>query len=313
MRIYIIGNDGITLCREPPTALNDGEIAVASNEELHAAPLSGKRLLALWNALPGVEKRKKVGDREAPLQAGRGDCNAASARGCNGRRGGERDRLAASYGSRRLLGSSEEKAGAHCCLGQRGARPGLPHRRGGQPMKPKVHDASARQYSGEPSSGFGPNGGRKYRLRNLGLVELDGEIAGLVDRSTRELRGAWRTLHHAGPPLGLSRDLIIRGLADKLQQRAHGGLSRALRRRLQTLAGDLENGARSFDPGIVLKTGATLVRQWRGHTHTVLVREDGFEYDGRRYRSLTVIAERITGAHWSGPRFFGVSKRTRAP
>jgi hypothetical protein len=50
----------------------------------------------------------------------------------------------------------------------------------------------------------------------------------------------------------------------------------------------------------VLKTGATLVRQWRGHTHTVLVREDGFEYDGRRYRSLTVIAERITGAHWSG-------------
>src|SRR5690349_15730196 len=63
MRVYIIGNDGITLCREAPTAVNDGEIAVASNEELHAAPLSAKRLLALWNALPGVEKRKKVGDR----------------------------------------------------------------------------------------------------------------------------------------------------------------------------------------------------------------------------------------------------------
>ena len=65
MRIYIIGNDGITLCREPPTALNDGEIAVASNEELRAAGLSGKRLLALWNALPGFEKRRKVGDRDA--------------------------------------------------------------------------------------------------------------------------------------------------------------------------------------------------------------------------------------------------------
>ena len=63
MRIYIIGNDGITLSRETPAALDEGEIAVASNEELHAAPLSGKRLLALWNALPGVEKRKKVGDR----------------------------------------------------------------------------------------------------------------------------------------------------------------------------------------------------------------------------------------------------------
>src|SRR5437588_8541080 len=65
MRVYIIGNDGITLCREAPTAVNDGEIAVASNEELRAAPLSGKRLLALWNALPGVERRKKVGDRNA--------------------------------------------------------------------------------------------------------------------------------------------------------------------------------------------------------------------------------------------------------
>ena len=65
MRIYIIGNDGITLCREPPAAVNEGEIVVASNEELHAAPLSGKRLLALWNALPDVEQRKKVGDRDA--------------------------------------------------------------------------------------------------------------------------------------------------------------------------------------------------------------------------------------------------------
>ena len=65
MRIYIIGNDGITLCREAPATVSDGEIAVASNEELHAAPLSGKRLLALWNALPGVEKRRKVGDRDA--------------------------------------------------------------------------------------------------------------------------------------------------------------------------------------------------------------------------------------------------------
>ena len=64
MRIYIIGNDGITLCREPPATVNKGEVAVASREELHAARLSGKRLLALWNALPGVEKQTKVGDRD---------------------------------------------------------------------------------------------------------------------------------------------------------------------------------------------------------------------------------------------------------
>ena len=65
MRIYIIGNNGITLSRKAPAALNEGEIVVASNEELHAAPLGGKQLLALWNALPGVAKRKKVGDRAA--------------------------------------------------------------------------------------------------------------------------------------------------------------------------------------------------------------------------------------------------------
>src|ERR1700751_3056598 len=64
MRIYIIGNDGIRLSHEAPAALNAGEIAVASREELPAARLSGKRLLALWNALPGVEKRTKVGDRD---------------------------------------------------------------------------------------------------------------------------------------------------------------------------------------------------------------------------------------------------------
>ena len=65
MRIYIIGHDGITLCREAPATVNDGEVAVASKEELHAASLSGKRLLALWNALPGVERRRTVGDRKA--------------------------------------------------------------------------------------------------------------------------------------------------------------------------------------------------------------------------------------------------------
>src|SRR5207302_8420450 len=144
-------------------------------------------------------------------------------------------------------------------------------------------------------------------LPNKDLAEVDGEIARLVDRSTQELRHAWRTLYHTGPPLGLSRDLIIRGLADKLEQRAHGGPSRVLQRRLRILAGEFEKGAGSFDAGGVLKTGASLVRRWRGHTHTVLVGEDGFEYDGQHYRSLTVIAERISGAHRWGHRLLGVT------
>jgi hypothetical protein len=72
-----------------------------------------------------------------------------------------------------------------------------------------------------------------------------------------------------------------------------------------------EKGVSCRDFRIGLKAGTTLVRQWRGHAYTVLVREDGFEYEGQHYRSLTVIAERITGAHWSGPRFFGLAKHAQ--
>ena len=177
-------------------------------------------------------------------------------------------------------------------------------------MRLPTHDTSARQHSGEPS----PLPGRSGKWNNRsGKTETDGEIAGLLSRSTQDLRLSWRELHRSGPPLGLSRDLMIRALPNELQERAHGGPSAALRRRLQTMTRELEKGASSFDPSTVPKTGTTLVRQWRGHTHTVFVREDGFEYEGQHYRSLTVIAERITGAHWSGPRFFGLTQRARAP
>jgi DUF2924 family protein len=179
-------------------------------------------------------------------------------------------------------------------------------------MKSPTAEASARQHSGEPSPVLSRGGDRNNRARNPVIAEVEGEIAGLVDQSTHELRFAWRKLLRTEPPLGLSRDLMIRVLANKLQEHIHGGPSLALRRRLQTLTGDFEKGALSIDPGVVLRTGTTLVRQWRGHNHTVLVREDGFEYEGERYRSLTEIAERITGADWSGPRFFGVTRRAPA-
>ena len=175
-----------------------------------------------------------------------------------------------------------------------------------------IHNASARQHSGGPSPVAGRGGNRSDRARKSDLSEIETEIAGLPDRSTAELRLAWREFHHAGPPLGLSRDLLIRALAYELQQRAHGGPSLVLRRRLQSLAGASEKATMAVDPGLVLKAGTTLVRQWRGHTHTVLVHKDGFEHEGQLYRSLTAIAERITDVHWSGPRFFGLAKRAPA-
>jgi Protein of unknown function (DUF2924) len=173
-------------------------------------------------------------------------------------------------------------------------------------MKPSIGLASARQRAGGPSPVRDRRGSRTGRAREVDLTTINAE---LVDRSTHELRLAWRQLHRTGPPQGLSRDLLIRALAHQLRERTHGGASRTLRRRLQSLAGEIEKGGASFDPGVVPKTGTTLVREWRGRTHMVLVREDGFEYEGQRYRSLSVIAERITGAHWSGPRFFGLTKR----
>ena len=176
-------------------------------------------------------------------------------------------------------------------------------------MKPAVNDVSVRQDSGGPSSVPRRGGDLNNRPRRADGTELERDLAGLVDRSTQDLRLAWRQLHRTGPPPGLSRDLMIRALAHQLQERIESGASPALQRRLQSLAGKFEKGGPSFDPGIVPKTGTMLVRQWRARIHTVLVREDGFEYEGEHYRSLTVIAERITGAHWSGPRFFGLTKR----
>ena len=179
-------------------------------------------------------------------------------------------------------------------------------------MKPAINDASARQRADGPPPIRSRGGDRENRPRSADIIEVERQIAELVDRSTQDLRVAWRELHRTRPPEGLSRDLLIRALAHQLQEQTHGGVSRAQRRRLQRLAREFEKGSGSSDPGIVLRTGTTLVRQWRGHAHTVLVREDGFEYEGRHYRSLTVIAEKITGAHWSGPRFFGLTKRVGA-
>ncbi len=140
---------------------------------------------------------------------------------------------------------------------------------------------------------------------------LDAQLDTLAKLEARKLRAAWRRLYRTEPPSRLSRDLLIRGIAYKIQERAHGGSSTALKRRLRGLAERLAAGndiAGSAQTS--LRPGARLVREWRGTTHTVTVLEDGFDHDGKRYRSLSRIAKAITGAHWSGPRFFGL---TRAP
>ncbi len=120
-------------------------------------------------------------------------------------------------------------------------------------------------------------------------------------------QNAVRRHYRTAPPPSLSRDLLLRAIAYRLQEQAHGGLSQTTKRALQALARSAgSEGGQAPAPVAALKPGVRLVREWGGETHTVLVLPDGFEYQGGRYRSLTQIAKHITGAHWSGPRFFSL-------
>ena len=128
----------------------------------------------------------------------------------------------------------------------------------------------------------------------------------LDDASRDELRCEWRRLYRSEPPR-ISRDLLIRGVGYRLQEIQHGGLGKSTRRKLKTLAKMFRaTGRVAPDLGLSLKPGARLVREWHGRTHTVTVTEDGFDYAGMSYASLTMVAKKITGARWSGPRFFGL-------
>ena len=140
----------------------------------------------------------------------------------------------------------------------------------------------------------------------VGTRAIEAAINRIRSLGLEELRHQWRRLHHNEPPK-ISRDLLIRSIGYRLQEIEHGGLGKSTRRKLQTMAKALRTTGRLGPmPSLSLKPGARLVREWHGRTHTVTVTEDGFEYAGTSYPSLTKIANKITGAHWSGPRFFGL-------
>ncbi len=142
--------------------------------------------------------------------------------------------------------------------------------------------------------------------------ELSQRIAALNGLTAQQLRDEWRRLYRGQPPR-LSRDLLIRTIAYRMQELAYGGLSKAIQRKLDTLTKELRRkGTIVITPDASLKPGTRLVREWRGRTHAVVVTEDGFEYAGKAFPSLTKIAHAITAAHWSGPRFFGLLRKHTA-
>ncbi len=134
----------------------------------------------------------------------------------------------------------------------------------------------------------------------------------LADRealSTTELRTRWEQVFNRTAPTRASRDLLLRALAYHTQERSEGGLSKSTRRRLAKLAGlNGENREAISPPILQLKPGSRLIREWRGEVHRVTVLDDGFDWRGNRYASLSQIARAITGARWSGPLFFGLRK-----
>jgi hypothetical protein len=142
-------------------------------------------------------------------------------------------------------------------------------------------------------------------------------LARLQDLDGAALREEWRRLCRLEPP-HISRDLLMRAIAYLVQEREFGGLPKWARQCLAGAAAESDPTDAGGEPRSKpaepppLKPGARLVREWHGRTHVVTVADHAFEFEGRQYGSLTQVAREITGAHWSGPRFFGLTKR-RAP
>ena len=136
---------------------------------------------------------------------------------------------------------------------------------------------------------------------------LADEIVTLSEAATADLKNRWRVLYGTESPPRISRDLLIRALAYRIQEQALGGLKPSTRRLLTKVAADASSRRRiQLAPALTLTPGTVLLRDWHGTQHQVIVREDGVEFRGKQYKSLSQVAYRITGTKWSGPLFFGL-------
>ncbi len=128
---------------------------------------------------------------------------------------------------------------------------------------------------------------------------LADELAGLPTASLTELKARFRQLHRRPAPESVSRDMLARLVAHRLQERQLGGLDRGLSDQLDRM-GRGQPAARRLKPGTVL------MREHDGHMHEVVTVPGGFLWNGETFKSLSIIAKKITGTSWNGPRFFGL-------
>jgi hypothetical protein len=125
-----------------------------------------------------------------------------------------------------------------------------------------------------------------------------------------DLRTEWAR-RYGDPVPNLSEELLRLGVGYRMQEQRSGGVSRATRSLLRQMAVSPASSPDKALPPRKLTPGTRLVRDWHGVGHTVTVLDDGFEFDGLRWKSLSAIAKAITGTHWNGPRFFGLSEAKR--
>ena len=138
---------------------------------------------------------------------------------------------------------------------------------------------------------------------------LETEIGRLPALSLLELRNRWKTLFGHSAPKSLRRNFLARAVAYQMQVEAYGGLSVAIKRRLREIADAVRNGDANAALGSNrIKAGTQMIRQWQNTTHKVTALNEGFEWDGRTYKSLSAVANAITGTNWNGYAFFGIKR-----
>lgn len=138
------------------------------------------------------------------------------------------------------------------------------------------------------------------------MKRIDRELAALATMAPAQLRERWAVLAE-GPVPAVPVRLLRRLLAQRLQERRLGQLPAVVARELERALDAAATAPVPQRPA--LTPGTRLIREWNGRTIAVEVREDGFLWEDKTWRSLSEIARAVTGAHWSGPRFFGLARR----
>lgn len=141
---------------------------------------------------------------------------------------------------------------------------------------------------------------------DIEIPDVEAEVARIEKMRIVDLRALWRLKMKGDPPKAFGPDLLRRSLAYKIQEDAYGGLDTKTARLLKDLVAQSGKNNGKIKLPRQIKTGAKLVRLWKGERHQVSVEDDGYRYENKSYRSLSEIARLITGTQWNGPRFFGL-------